>query len=127
VTTPDLVALRRTAAFVETLARRQGESALRSRLALVLNRYRSRQHPDAAEIAEVLRLPVAAAIPDDPEALQQALELQRPVVACSAGRGAGPRALLGLAAAIEAAQTAGSKPASSGFSRLLPRLIRLRR
>ncbi len=101
-TTPDIVGLRRTAAFIEWLVGRPGGAALRPRLSLVLNRHRPRNHADPAEIAEVMRLPVAGTIPDDAEAMQQSLDLQRPAVACNRPRrGSAARALEDLAGLIE--------------------------
>ena len=102
-TTPDIVGLRRTAAFIEWLVGRPGGVALRPRLSLVLNRHRPRHHADPAEIAEVLRVPVAGTIPDDAEAMQRSLDLQRPAVGCSSPRrGSAARALEDLAGRIEA-------------------------
>jgi MinD-like ATPase involved in chromosome partitioning or flagellar assembly len=101
-TTPDIVGLRRTAAFIEWLVGRPGGAALRPRLSLVVNRHRPRHHADPAEIAEVMRVPVAGTIPDDAEAMQRSLDLQRPLVGCSnPRRGSAARALEDLAGLVE--------------------------
>jgi Flp pilus assembly CpaE family ATPase len=93
VTSPDFVGLRRASLLTEAVASRPTGSEMRARLSLVLNRHRATNHPDAAEIAAVLRLPVAATVPDDASRLQSALELQRPVVSSRATRGSAARAL----------------------------------
>jgi Flp pilus assembly CpaE family ATPase len=92
VTSPDLVGLRRASLLTEAVASRPTGSEMRARLSLVLNRHRAANHPDAAEIAAVLRVAVAATVPDDASRLQSALELQRPVVSSRATRGSAARA-----------------------------------
>jgi MinD-like ATPase involved in chromosome partitioning or flagellar assembly len=101
VATPDLVGLRRAASLIELLRAQLGETAS-ARVALVLNRHDRRHHHDPVEVAQALGVAVAAAIPDDRQALQRALADQRPVVAFGRGRrGSAARALLDLAQLVE--------------------------
>jgi Flp pilus assembly CpaE family ATPase len=105
VTTPEVVNLRRTACLLEVLFGRATSDA-RRRVSLILNRFHSRHHPSPAEVAEVLKVPVAATIPEDCEPMQRALSLQRPVIAIERPRrGSAARALLELADLIAAARS----------------------
>ena len=63
-TAPDVVGLRRTSLLAAAIASRPGGSDIQPRMSLVLNRYRKANNADTAEIAAVLRLTVAATIPD---------------------------------------------------------------
>jgi Flp pilus assembly CpaE family ATPase len=109
VTTPDVVGLRRTAVFVNGIATGAGGADTRARMSLVLNRHRKANHADAEEIAAVLRMPVAATVPDDPARVQHALDLQRPVVGFGARRGSAAHAIEDLATRIQQARQ-GTRP-----------------
>jgi MinD-like ATPase involved in chromosome partitioning or flagellar assembly len=115
VATPDIVGLRRTAALLATL-RRDGEHEP-NRLALVLNRHRSRHHHSAAEIAQTLRVSVAAVVAEDGDAFQRALSAQRPLVAFGRGqRGSAARAFHELADLVEEAHSEWRGGAAAGLS-----------
>jgi MinD-like ATPase involved in chromosome partitioning or flagellar assembly len=113
VTAPDVVGLRRASLFAKAVSSRPGGSDTQARMSLVANRHRKANHADGAEIAAVLRITVAAIIPDDPSRLQRSLEIQRPAVACGASRGSAAYALEELGARV--ARTSSVPTANTGW------------
>jgi MinD-like ATPase involved in chromosome partitioning or flagellar assembly len=120
VTAPDVVGLRRTSLFAAAIASRPGGADMHARMSLVLNRHRKANHADAAEIAGVLRLTVAATIPDDASRLQSALELQRPAVTLGRPRGSAAQALEDMASRIAGNRSAAHATAV-WWRQLMPR------
>jgi len=100
----DVIGLRRASALLGRLRGIFGGSP--DRLCLVLNRHQPRHHHDAIEVARALHTTVAAVIPDDPAGVQATIAAQRALVAFGGTRrGSAARAIVELAAAIEAASS----------------------
>jgi Flp pilus assembly CpaE family ATPase len=123
----DIVGLSSARLALRALHDLQSDGPGRARPLLVLGRYaRTTAAADPAGIAAALRVPVAAAIPRDDAAAQQALASHRPLVALGRGRrGGAARALCDLAERLHAEHAAALPRRHGPGARLAAALRRL--